>query len=207
MASQLVGLIKQLSWQDFGTPRVGKAPGPGQTLTAAETHAPVLPGSFWFDPVSPPLKVPKYHLRDNVTVTVTFDTKKSFVMAWVFATPQADQTRLLNHEQGHYNISALVGRDFFIDVMQIKAKQFTKPQDGLAEVTALNKASLSKIQAIDDLYDVDTKNGNDSTGQNQWNTFLQNAFTQARPNGETSPSGVPYKMRLIDLLKAAGKKI
>ena len=162
-------------------------------------------GSFWFDPVSPSAKIPQYQLRDSVTVKVTFDAGKSFVMDWVFALPRADQERLLNHEQGHYNISALVARDYFIDLMQLKARRYARPNDGIAEANALSKSSLARIQAIDDLYDIDTKNGNDPAGQGQWNTFFQSAFTQSRPGGGSSPDGIPYKMRLIDLLKAAGK--
>ena len=61
---------------------------------------------------------------DNCTVTAAFGASQSFVMAWLLSESQAYQNGMLNHEQRHYHITALVFRDLFVDVMLLKSRTF-----------------------------------------------------------------------------------
>ncbi len=205
MPSQLIGLLKQLAWSDFPT-KQGQPPAPGKTMTAAFTSASVAPFSFAVDPVAG-TKPQQFQLRDALTINIVFDASASFVMSWVANLSQAEQDRLLNHEQGHYKITALVARDFFVDVMQLKGRTFTKSQAVSDEINKLKSTSLGKLKALNTLYDKDTQNSNNASGQSDWDGFFKTALTTARSGGGQSPTGVPFRVRLIDTIKAAGKNI
>ena len=75
----------------------------------------------------------RFQLQDSFSTTVDFG-RDSFVMSWVFSRPQQFQTDLLNHEQGHYNITALVCRDCFVDVMLLKDQSFATAEAGVDAV-------------------------------------------------------------------------
>src|SRR3989442_3063896 len=115
MASSLSGLIRVLTWTDFPR-RQGNAPGPGQSATAAHTHSSYSSSAASVQPIAGSHPA-QFRLVDNLTVSVTFGRNQSYVMSWVFGRPQQFQDDMLNHEQGHYNITALVSRDYFVDVM------------------------------------------------------------------------------------------
>jgi len=151
-------------------------------------------------------------LVDNLTVGVTFGRNRSYVMSWVFARPQQFQDDMLNHEQGHYNVTALVSRDFFIDVMLVKPQTFPTAQAGITAVRQLTTQSLDKIARIQELYDKEVhpeQNAGQSRGpiQQRWDGFMQTAFTQARSTGTLAPDGTPHRVRLIDVLTQNGKSI
>lgn len=205
MASTLTGLLKTLTWSDFGTPRAGSAPAPGTTATTAETIVNVGFSGLAFDPV--PGTTGQFTLRDSLSVTITFNRSQSFVMAWFLTRSQAEKDRMLNHEQGHYNISALIARDFFVDVMLLKSQVFATAQAGLNAVTAIQTASINKTQIVQNLYDRETNHSNVATQQASWDGFIRSAFNTARTPPSQSPGGVAHKQRLIDILRAAGKTI
>ena len=152
-------------------------------------------------------------MRDNITVEIAFDSSKS----WVDPALQSNIDQLiLDHERGHYNITALFGRDMFIDMMQLKPNAYPTVADGQNAVAAVfnrYQAALTKAQAV---YDSDTVHGTPALGtigpprkgleQNRWEGFINTAFTTVRTPAESSPvDNKPYKARLIDILTAAGK--
>lgn len=119
---------------------------------------------------------------------------------------------MLNHEQGHYNITALVSRDYFIDVMLLKLQTFATAQAGITAVQQIKQQSLDKIGKIQQLYDREVhpeQNAGQSRGpiQQSWDRFIQTAFTQARSTGTQAPGGIPHKVRLVDVLTQNGKPI
>jgi hypothetical protein len=129
------------------------------------------------------------------------------VLEWVLQKSQNFQNNLLSHEQGHYNLNALIARDFFIDILQLKSQIFQTAHEGIKAVDQIRNDSLAKIQDVSDLYDNDTNNGLNAAGQAQWNRFIESAFTQLRSSGGRSPDGIPYKTRLIEVLRAGGKQV
>lgn len=206
MPSKLVGLFKTLKWSDYGTPRKDPPPTPGQIKTAAFTKA--VPGftGVAFNPV-PGTKPPQFELADMVTVTVKLDPS-SFVNDWVFnVMDKAFQDSLLNHEQHHYDIGALLARDFFIDIMQLKAKTFASTTAANSDFNAIKAATIDKQRKIEDLYDVDTKSGRVPAQQAVWDGFIKSAFTTPRPGGGAAPDGTAYKKTLIQVLKDGGKTV
>jgi hypothetical protein len=205
MPSRLNGLINQLAWNIFPRRR-GTTPAAGQTGTAAQTDVSITVHGISFHPIRGS-RPARFQLVDNITVTISFNARQSFVMDWVFQRPQNFQNDLLSHEQGHYNISALIARDFFIEVMQQKSQSFQNAHEGINAVNQIRAGSLAKIQDVNNLYDSDTSNGLNATGQAQWDGFIRSAFTQPRSTGDQSPDGIPYKTRLIDVLRAGGKQV
>jgi hypothetical protein len=210
MPSSLSGLIRALAWTDFAR-RQGSAPRPGQPSTAANTHTSFSASGTSVQPVAG-TRPSQFRLVDSIAVRVAFDRNQSFVMSWVFGRPSQFQADMLNHEQGHYNITALVSRDFFIDVMQLKAQTFANGQAGIGAVQHIQRQSLDKIRNIQQLYDREVhpeQNSGRSRGpiQQAWDSFIQSAFTQARSTGTQAPDGTIHKVRFIDVLTQGGKQV
>jgi hypothetical protein len=214
MPSKLTGLFRTLDWSDFHVVAAA-APPSGHSAKGAEVDARVAHGRI--DPV--PHSIP-LRLMDSVTVSVISERQMSKVFSWVFNRSQETQDELLHHEQGHYNIAALVGRDFFVDIMLLKTKTFDSPQDFNAAVLKVKEKSLDKLEAIQKLYDKEVlpeqsrpeqqKIGN-MRGLNQkaWDMFIHIAFTSPRPTGTLAadPNSTPHKVRFIDVLTANGKNV
>ena len=199
MASSLTGRDKKLTWADFGTPVVKTKPPPGGTATAAHTEVkyPITYG--WASSGK------SFSLSDNVTVAIQLDKGKTWVANWVFNEPQQFQDDLLNHEQGHYAIAALLARDMFIEVMQLKGRTFSSKADLDKAVGDIVKAHRS--QPVHDKYDEvsETNHGLNPPQQKAWDALFQKAWTTPRSPAVTAPDGAVYKARLLDVLKAAGK--
>jgi hypothetical protein len=209
MPSSLQGLLRQLSWSDFRVVQ-GNPPGPGQHAAGAFTSASIRPYQYAFRPphgAHTPLS-----LVDNLTISIVFDAGQSWVKSWVSSSAGSFASDLLNHEQGHYTITALVGRDFFVDMMLLKSRSFPNRTQANQAVSAIQSASLSKLAAIQALYDNEVHPEQDS-GQSRgpiqqlWDGYFQAAFIRPRASGTTAPDGTAHKERLVDVLRAAGKTV
>lgn len=211
MASTLTGLFRTLAWSDFPPPRAGAAPGPGQHATAAMTHSGASFGGVHFGHRAG-TRPPRFSLRDTLSVRATFTKASSFVMAWLFTRSQTDQDDLLHHEQGHYDISALLARDFFVEMMLIKGDSFPSGEAGLRQMRAIKATTLDKMAAIQKLYD-DEVHPQQQAGQSRgpaqvtWDGIMRDAFTRPRDSGTTDPSGVPHKERLVHALSRSGRVV
>jgi hypothetical protein len=203
MPSQLIGLMRRLTWNDYPKERDVPLPGPGQAVEAAgtKTDVPDVPVPVRTIPGSAP---PRFRIDDNLTVKVVFDPNASWRAIWVKTLPQAEQDRLLRHEQGHYHIAALMGRDFFLDVMPLKAKVYAKVEDAVAEVGTVKNNVLPKIAKVQKFYDDDTEHGSNQAAQDRWNLMINTAFTSPRSPPATAADGVPLKVRLLDVVRGAG---
>ena len=82
------------------------------------------------------------------------------------------------HEQGHYNITALIGRDFFQALLLLLTKTYTNSASAKADLTATRAKFLAQAQPTSDRYDLDTQNGTDLAKQSQWNGLMSTAFGQ-----------------------------
>ena len=111
---------------------------------------------------------------------------------------------LLNHEQGHFDITALLSRDNFDDVVALMKKPttFNTENDLHSKLDDLHGARMvledtlqgnpyAGAQAIG-LYDKETKHGKDMMQQEQWNAILRHAW---------------QKMPLREILTIMKKKI
>jgi hypothetical protein len=204
MPSRYVGLFKNLAWSDF-TPVTESDPGPAFNI-GAETHAGLNQNNLTTKVEAVPGSSPtRFRVKDDITITATFGSD-SWVKSWVMGRPQAFQDRMLNHEQGHYNIVALLGRDIFIDLMLLKSQDFASNIECQRAIANVWTTQSSKAQAIQDLYDDtnQTHHGADAAAQSRWDGFITTAFTQTRIPAQSAPDGTSYKVTLMSVLNGAG---
>jgi len=209
MASSLTGLMRQLTWADFATRR-GPAPSPGSSATAAFTDARFrLSGlAFRHDPAQAHGTV---SLVDSLHIAISLHAT-SFKMNWLASQPAGFQADLLNHEQGHYWVTALLARDLFVDMMLQKSEVYADNAAGTAAFNAIKAGSVDKIQAIQDMYDREV-HPEQAQGlsrgpiQQQWDAIFRAAFTNPRASGTTTPDGTPHKARLVVAIRASGRSI
>ena len=105
--------FRRLAFSDFRTRQL-PAPAPGASATAALTsvNINIRPNVFHFRRAAH-LRPPNFMMAEDPNVTVTLNTAQMFVASWVLTSPPAFQASLLNHEQGHYEISMLNAGDIF----------------------------------------------------------------------------------------------
>ena len=173
--------FKRLAFSDF-TVRQMNPPAAGSTTEGAQTFVKrdIQPNVFHFRPARH-LKPPNFMLVENPNVTVTLDKGQMWVASWVSSRPATFQAALLNHEQGHYEISMLNAGDIFHELVSISGSAFASEQAGQAAVNSMVKRLFS-AKAIHDKYDLDTNGGLNATMQAAWDTALSNArVTFVRP--------------------------
>jgi hypothetical protein len=106
---------------------------------------------------------------------------------------------LLKHEQGHYDIVALVGRDLYNELTgwdsTTPPKRFRKETDlknavdGLSRKAKALAARLAGTSSRVGVYDTQTKHMQDAKAQDEWNKALESARTNGtRLTG--GPSGL-----------------
>ena len=187
MGSVLRNLFHTMTWGDFR----------GQVPRGA-TMAALTASDIVFTRLESESRDDGTALKDNLTITITLHQSQSW------AKRSERSAALLNHEQGHYTLTALTGRDLFIDLMRIKDRSFGR--GGLqTELTRIR--NLYNPQAIHNAYDSDreTNHGENAGPQRDWDRFIQRAFTEQRTPPMHAPDGAMYKVRLRDVLRTAGK--
>jgi hypothetical protein len=147
-----------------------------------------------------------WKLTDTINVAVTWDSAKCWVLPSVAGMAADEKTRLLNHEQGHYNLAALLARDMFLEMMQLKGSRFSSSSAIATEVKALHARYSGVAQPLQDLYDAKTQtdHGRDKTAQAKWDAFIQTAFTKERVPQILTPDGKAYKEEILGILRQNG---
>jgi len=210
MASNLVNLLKTLTWDDF------RGPVPPNTSFAASTASSfaVTPPLGAFAPVDG-----GFQLVDNLNVTINFSASQSWkidMSQW----PDSVQQDLLSHEQTHYNITALIARDLFIKLMSLKSRTFDSVVNGKKDVRYYIELYRSFWDQAQRAYDDDTGHSQanvyvpssglvsalpqKSSTQIKWERLVNSAFVRLRSPAQTAPNGIPYKMELVAILGEAG---
>ncbi len=204
MGSTLKGLFRKLTWGDFSGPQPSSNPdnmwaqaAPGMSPSGITT----LTEGTGVSQV--------WKLGDTVTVSITFDSPNSWVLPSVKSMDEAEKNRLLNHEQGHYNLIALLARDFFWELMQLKAVRFATSADVGTKVREIHSRYTAVGQPLQDLYDSknETDHGRSSSGQTKWDNFIQKAFTEPRVPAISAPDGTAYKVEILSVIRGAGLTI
>jgi len=198
MPSKLVGLFKTLAWTDFTGPASDKSP--HLAFTSADFTLPAV--TVVKDAASG-----QFVLNDNITITINFNASKSWKkMDQINAKKLRTPDEILKHEQGHYDVVALLARDLFIDLMQLKAKQYSGQAALNADVAPILKVYNGTAQKVIDKYDSKTESdhGENGPGQTKWNGFFKSAFTTPRTPARSAPDGTTYKIPLLEVLKSNG---
>jgi len=202
MPSRLDGLQRTLTWQDFGPPRAGNPPPPGQRGTAAQTRARPT-RSIFAEPV-PGTRPPQFRLRDDAVISVDLDRGQTFVNQWTLNMPAPFPTDVLHHEQGHYDLVALFCRDMFIELMALKQQSLSTAAAVVAAAQTIFQRFDGFIAAVHAPYDNQTNHGFIAQQQQRWDGSIRSAFTTARTPPMSAPDGTPYRVPLLDVLSQSG---
>lgn len=193
MPSSLEKLFRKLEWKDF-TVRQEAPPKPGQIVVAARTDT---NHSLTFGPELIP-GTKKVRLADTVVSRIFLDPSGTFQKSWITSVmPQTDRDELLAHEQGHYDIHALLTRDFFLRVMKLKSKEYANPPALVADVTAAQRATVDKSGTVQARYDTATSTGTNKAEQAKWKRIIASAFDTPATPLELMENGNPVKIELL----------
>ena len=101
---------------------------------------------------------------------------------------------------------ALLGRDLFIDLMQLKGNSYKNQ----SELNKDLRPILTKYNGVESKlmkkYDLPTESdhGESPTGQDKWNRMIKEAFTSPRSPTQYAPDGKAYKIPLLTVLAKNG---
>ncbi|HYI82886.1 MAG TPA: hypothetical protein VEX11_06710 [Acetobacteraceae bacterium] len=201
MPSQLLGFTYRMTWNDFPHPMPPLRP---NELAKDAEFAPRIAFTPWLPQLVRGSNPGLFLFPDNLTVRVFADRSTGRVSARLKTMPQAQKDKLLQHEQGHYNIAALIGRDFFLEALQLREVEYDRPEDAEGDFKALQTDILDQLTVVQEIYDFEVSNGGNPVGQNRWNTMINTAFTMPRSPTATAANGMPLKVRLLDVLRGQG---
>jgi hypothetical protein len=189
MANTITGQNLRLQWSDFA----GAVPGNRAPNSVAFTSASFTIGSFNIVQAYAAIGIRMPDARNdlgfvinNLRITVTLNKAR------MWAVQSARTPALLAHEQGHYDIVALVMQDLFNDLVG-PPSVLTTSQAVQQYATARITEAQRRIRVMesrtnqDGLYDTQTNHGLNQAPQGNWNR----AFSLARP-----PTGMRFDLSL-----------
>lgn len=125
----------------------------------------------------------KYYLAGvrNGAYQLTFDVRVLMRpdKSWIDfhrVTSQTMLQRVLNHEQGHYNISCLEQQEI---LREASRRRFSGNYN--AEANALFNRIHNKYQLLNQNYDIDTQHMLDDKQQHSWDVYFQRRMLYAPP--------------------------
>jgi Bacterial protein of unknown function (DUF922) len=155
----------------------------------------------------PGTRPPRFRVKDEIVVRVFNKPDETFVKRRAVEASQRQKDALLAHEQGHYDIAALLARDLFVDLVTLAGREF-------ADVTAVRTAIAAKVDpfkgklnAVQKLYDDDTKHGAQDARQKEWETLIGRARTEPRTPRALGREGQPLRQTLLQAMRDAGKTL
>lgn len=195
MPSKLIGLGRRLSWNDFKEAEPpADAPHAAAGVYLQHKVAGATPNKLFPDAARP-----MYYLPDTITIQVVL-TEATF-RAPIVAKMKADEkASLLAHEQGHYDIYALILRDYFHELETLAGRYYDSQADLVSRLKALKTTYLDRIAEIQKLYDTDTEHNLHSAEQKTWLRAIRRATKLKRQPIVRSKRGKPLERRLFDVL-------
>jgi hypothetical protein len=188
IAAVLHGFPYSLRWSDFTEVRTSRKP-PRQAFTVASFNM-----TGWHVGTDD-----RGFKVQGLSVRVSLNKHSSW------AVKSGETATLLDHEQGHFDIAGLIGRDLARKVLDLSLpvselaalkeagttadqhkryalKQFQKSINGFGKEAA---ALMSRLQSQgkDGLYDASTKHGLDQRAQARWNAFFKRMKTSTEDFG------------------------
>jgi hypothetical protein len=115
-----------------------------------------------------------------------------------------DQVWLIKHEQGHYDIDALLARDFFERVRSMIGQPFSSARSALDQVTVHHNATRGRADALNKLYDDDIyaiENSIDRVEQWNWWCAIERARQLHRSPPERDAEGRLLNVELVNALR------
>lgn len=215
--SKLVGLKYKVKWDDYQGKAGSSSSSSGTTIyartnaqaviTFAGGKANAITGSA-FDKSGG-----AYTLKNSVELTISLDKKQSWKN--IGSLTDTQKQLLLEHEQGHYDITALFARDEFIEIMGLKSRSFPSMKEAGDTVVAIIKKYQALIAAVDLLYDDPKQTAHKAfesgstkpAAQKKWEGYFETARTKHRTPEVQAPDGAYYKVPLAEVLRGAGHSI
>lgn len=206
--SRVEGLRKTLTWSDFKmSPPKGE---PGNAFTYATANV-----TFSGGPANTPTEAAfesdgdGYRLKNEVVSKVSMRSGRS----WKRLDGLSERQRqlVLDHEQVHYDITALFARDMFIELMGLKQRRFDSAYHGKNAADAIMKKYERLAADVSALYDDPMETGhlafyddNKTNEQERWERLIAKAKVRTEEPDEAPLLVNLYKNRLIDVIRAAG---
>lgn len=113
----------------------------------------------------------KRFLVTAITVTMTVESD-----SWVVKDKKSDY--LLNHEQGHFDITALLWRDMSNEILRIRAQTTSALESEVKRVMARYGPIFKKMN---DRYDAETGHSLKQDVQGKWDKKISHAMTTGKP--------------------------
>jgi hypothetical protein len=201
MPSMLTGVDRKLRWQDFKsvvTPPAGVPDGAVAETLPNHSAAGGAPQKTTIAGGQPIFQIP-----DTLVINV-FLRNDSWRLSSVSAWPGAEQVWLIKHEQGHYDIYALMVRDFFQRVRGMIGQPFSDARALHAQLARHRAATIDRIAALQANYDADTANSRNGSEQWNWWSAIERASQLHRTPFVVGPDGRYLRIELADALKTAG---
>jgi Bacterial protein of unknown function (DUF922) len=149
------GWPRTISWDEF-QPLAVRPPGVNED---AQIHSEVDQPSR--------VSVMRVHGVYRVTaVTVTLRTVSED--SWVVTAQKSDE--LLSHEQGHYDITGLMGRDMGREIVAARARS---RDDLQTQVTSTIGKYRRRAKELSDLYDAQTDHSRNRPAQKKWDDQIR----------------------------------
>ena len=162
-AAHVEGWPRCLTWGDFT--ELASRP-PGETEDAQIHTETAGPDEATVERVGNGMRVRDLTLALTVISTDT----------WVVGSQRTD--RLLNHEQGHFDITGLVARDMARQILRARAQSLNELQ---RQVRRLIARYNNLADRLTNQYDRQTDHGRNQASQRKWNDQIQQAIRSGRP--------------------------
>ena len=111
---------------------------------------------------------------------------------------------LIKHEQGHYDITALLARDFYWRLRGLVGMPFSSIAEMTNAVNAHASATVGGSAQINLDYDNDTQHSRNGSEQWNWWSAIQRAQQLHRTPLEKNADGSLSRIELMAALRAAG---
>ena len=108
----------------------------------------------------------------SLTVTISIIRADSWVVR------SAKTAELLSHEQGHYDITGLSGRDMGNEILAARAGTL---EDLQRQVTDIIERSRQQAQELNARYDTETGGGRNRDAQRRWDERIRSCIANGTP--------------------------
>ena len=165
----ITGHMLTLTWQDYSGGVPAHARMDAYTATSYDVHTDYS------------MMTRGRHQSDFRLTTVSIQVRLDRARMWSRASAQSAQ--LLKHEQGHYDITALVMRDLDSDLTALlqAGRSFATQQDLTQAINNLQQPAASLVNRLqstaiaDGVYDQQTRHSGDTAAQGKWDAALASA--------------------------------
>jgi len=161
----VTGWPRALTWDDFQ--ELGARPADAEGTENAQIHS----------DVNQPERVSVSReggQRRVSSLTVTI----SIVRADTWVVRSAKTPELLSHEQGHYDITGLTGRDMGNEILAARAGTL---EDLQRQITGIIERARQRAQDLNARYDTETGGGRNRDAQRRWDERIHSCISNGTP--------------------------